>query len=96
MMNNRALPHGAVPDQGPRWRTTTTNGTFDSSRSVNLRNVKLPDFGNTSIGDIKAGLFDSPGCRYEEITSRVWEMDFSVIKDKVTMNNQQNYLLKEP
>ena len=70
LINKRSLPYGAVPFRAAARRTTTTMGSFDSSSSVQLQEVKFPQFANCIIGTVKADVFDSPGCRYDIIVGR--------------------------
>ena len=81
MINTAALPYGAIPDQASyRQFTTTANGSFDSSRSVWLDGIQLPEFVNgRHIKGVIASLFNSPGCRYDIILGR----DFLKAIDKV-------------
>ena len=55
---------GAKPNISNRKRITTTiNGSFDTSLSVQLNDISLPEFVNGRIIDgIEARLFDSPTC----------------------------------
>jgi len=70
LINKPSLPFGATPNEGKAKRTTTTMGSFDSSSTVNLQEVKFPQFGNCIIGNVKAYVFDSPACRYDLIVGR--------------------------
>ena len=54
------FPLGVETTEGTPEQTTTTNGTFRSSESVMLSQVKFPEFCNNNIGDIKVAVFDSP------------------------------------
>ena len=70
MMQTRDLSPGVVPTISPEKRiTTTANGSFDTSKSVELRNIQLPKFvnGRVVVGCVEARLFHSPECRYDII-----------------------------
>ena len=65
MIQARALlPPGVVPYISPERRiTTTTNGSFDTSKSVELRNIQLSEFVNGRVvGGIDAKFFHAPEC----------------------------------
>jgi transposase InsO family protein len=72
MIQQRCLPPGAKPNISNQKRITTTiNGSFDTSLSVQLNDISLPEFVNGRIIDgIEARLFDSPSCRYDIIFGR--------------------------
>ena len=45
-----------------------TNGSFDKSGSVELKNIQLPEFVNgIVVGGVEARLFHSSGCKYDII-----------------------------
>ena len=67
MIKKSCFPFGVETTKGTPKLTTTTNGTFSSSESVMLSQVKFPSFSNNNIGDIKADVFDSPTYRYDLI-----------------------------
>ena len=58
IIEKSCFPFGAETTKGTQKRTTTNNGTFSSSESVMLSQVKPPEFLNKNIGDIKADVFD--------------------------------------
>ena len=70
LINKGSLPFGAIPTRGRAKQTTTTMGSFDSSSTALLEEIKFPQFGNCIIGSIKADVFDSPGSRYDIIVGR--------------------------
>ena len=73
MIQRRALPYGCVPRRSLRKQmTTTANGMFDSSESVSLEHISLPEFVNGRVVDgiAQARLFDSENCRYDIIFGR--------------------------
>ena len=70
LINKGSLPFGAIPTKGRAKQTTTTMGSFDSSSTALLEEIKFPQFGNCIIGSVKADVFDSPGCRYDIIVGR--------------------------
>ena len=70
MIKKSCFPFGVGKTKGTPKRKTTTNGTFSSSESVMLLQVKFPEFSNKNIGDIKADVFDSPTYRYDLIIGR--------------------------
>ena len=67
MVNNQCLPFGTVPDIGASRSTTTTNGTFNTSRTVSIKGIQFPEFANRKIPDFKADVFYYPNCRYDMI-----------------------------
>jgi len=69
LINKPSLPFGATQNKG-KAKHTTTMGSFDSSSTFNLQEVKFPQFGNCIIGNVKADVFDSPACRYDLIVGR--------------------------
>ena len=88
LVNKKCLPFGVVTLKGPSKFTTTTNGTYKSCERVTLQNLKFPEFGNRSIGDVQADLFDVPNCKYDIILGRTelrrMGMSFSFLYDTVT------------
>ena len=64
MVQYRCLPPGATPRTSNEKRITTTiNGSFDTSQSIDLTDISLPEFVNgRTIDGIDARLFDSPTC----------------------------------
>ena len=72
MVQYRCLPPGATPRTSNEKRITTTiNGSFDTSQSIDLTDISLPEFVNgRTINGIDARLFDSPTCRYDIIFGR--------------------------
>ena len=51
--------------------TTTVNGSFDTSKSVELRNIQLPEFVNGRVvGGVEARLFHSTKCWYDIMFGR--------------------------
>ena len=70
MIKKSCFPFGVETTKGTPKKTTTTNGTFSSSESVMLSQVKFPELSNNNIGDIKTDVFDSPTCRYDLIKGR--------------------------
>ena len=59
MINSDALPFGTVPNQAiHKQLTTTACGSFDSSMSVLLEDIQLPEFVNgRHIRGVQASLF---------------------------------------
>jgi len=50
---------------------SSTNGTFDTSRSVLLDEIRLPEFANNRcIKGVQARIFDYPTCQYDIILGR--------------------------
>ena len=72
MIQIRALSPSAVPNISLEKRiTTTSNGSFDTSRSVELRKIQLPEFVNRQVGgDVEARLFHSLEWQYDIIFGR--------------------------
>ena len=72
LLNRRCLPPGACPSRSERRQiTTTASGSFDTSLSVTMRNVKLPEFSNgRRLEFVTSRLFDSPNCQYDIILGR--------------------------
>ena len=70
MINRTCFPFGVDTLKGPLKLTTTTNGTYQTSEIVIIQNLKFPEFGNRSIGDVKADVFYSPNCKYDIILGR--------------------------
>ena len=70
MVNDQCLPFGTVPDIGAFRSTTTTNGTFNTSRTVSSKGIQFPEFANRKIRDFKVDVFHSPNCRYDMIIGR--------------------------
>ena len=72
MLQARTLPPGVVLNISPEKRiTTTANGSFNTSKSVELRNIQLLEFVNGRVvGGLEARLFHSPECRYDIIFGR--------------------------
>ena len=73
MIQRRSLPCGSVPKRSlKKQMTTTANGTFDSSESIALEHITLPEFVNGRVVDgiSDALLFDSPNCQYDIIFGR--------------------------
>ena len=72
MIQNRCLPPGSQPMISKEKKITTTmNGTFDTSLSVNLSDISLPEFVNgRTVDGVEARLFDSETCRYDIIFGR--------------------------
>ena len=64
MVQEKCLPPGEKPNISKTKRITTTiNGSFDTSLSVNLSDISLLEFVNGRMVDgVKARLFDSPTC----------------------------------
>ena len=64
MVQYQCLPPGATPRTSNEKRITTTiNGSFDMSHSINLTDISLSEFVNgRTIDGINARLFDSPTC----------------------------------
>ena len=71
-MNRRVIPPGATPTQSKRKQiTTAASGAFDTSLSVELTNVKLPEFSNgRKIDFVNTRIFDAPNCQYDIILGR--------------------------
>ena len=59
MINRTCFPFGVDTFKGPLKLTSTTNGTYKTSESIVIH-MKFPEFGNRSIGDVKADVFYSP------------------------------------
>ena len=72
MIQNRCLPPGSQPMISKEKKITTTiNGTFDTSLSVNLSDISLPEFfSGRTVDSVEARLFDSETCRYDIIFGR--------------------------
>ena len=73
MIQRRSLPYGSVPRRSlKKQMTTTANGMFDSSESISLEHITLPEFVNGRVVDgiQDARLFDSPNCKYDIIFGR--------------------------
>ena len=72
MIQYRCLPPGATPMISNEKRITTTiNGSFNTSQSIDVKDISLPEFVNgRTIDGINARLFDSPTCRYDIIFGR--------------------------
>ena len=72
MIQNWCLPPGSRPMISKEKKITTTiNGTFDTSLSVNLSDISLPEFVNgRTVDGVEARLFDSHTCRYDIIFGR--------------------------
>jgi hypothetical protein len=72
LLNRRVLPAGACPSRSERKQiTTTASGSFDTSLSVTLKNVKLSEFSNgRRLDHISSRIFDSPTCQYDIILGR--------------------------
>ena len=72
MIQTRALPPSVVPTISTEKRITTiANGSFDTSKSVELRNIQLPEFVyGCVVGGVETRLFHSPECRYDVIFGR--------------------------
>lgn len=60
MINKSSFPYGVEPSIGQPKRTTTTNGTYTVSETVDIEGIQFPEFGRRRIPDIKADVFDSP------------------------------------
>ena len=72
LLNERALPRGATPHVAERKQlTTTASGTFDTSRTVHLTDIRLPEFSNgRRLEGMVCRLFNSPTCQYDIILGR--------------------------
>ena len=70
MVNDQYLTFGTVPDIGASRSTTSTNGTFNTSRTVSIKGIQFLEFANSKIPDFKADVFHSPNCRYDMIIGR--------------------------
>ena len=72
MVQEKCLPPGEKPNISKTKRiTTTTNGSFDTSLSVNLSDISFLEFVNgRTVDGVEARLFDSPTCRYDIIFGR--------------------------
>ena len=72
LINKRALPLGAVPSKSKEKHTTkTASGTIDSSLSVGIRNIELPEFSNgRKIDGRNCCAFDAESCQYDLIMGR--------------------------
>ena len=70
--SNKCLPPGTQPMISKEKKITTTiNGTFDTSLSVNLSDISFPEFVNgQTVDGVEARLFDSHTCRYDIIFGR--------------------------
>ena len=71
LIHSRCLPSGAVPALSAQQRiTTTASGSFDTSRSVVLQDIRLPEFTNHSVIDgVEARVFDADS-RFDLILGR--------------------------
>ena len=72
LINKRAIPRGAVPSKSVRSHiTTTASGSFDTSLTVGLKNIRLPEFSNSRrIEGWNCRIFDSKACQYDIIIGR--------------------------
>ena len=71
LIHSRCLPPGAVPALSANKRVTTTaSGSFDTSRSVFLKDIRLPEFTTHSVIDgVEARVFDADS-RFDLILGR--------------------------
>ena len=69
LINQRAIPRGAVPSKSPKSHiTTTASGSFDTSLTVGLKNIQLPEFSNgRKIEGWNCRIFNSSECQYDII-----------------------------
>ena len=50
---------------------TTSNGSFDTPKSVELHNIQMSEFANIRVvGGVEVRLFYSPECRYDIMFGR--------------------------
>ena len=71
LIHSRCIPPGAVPSLSKKKRiTTTASGSFVTSRSVILKDMRLPEFTNHSVIDaVEARIFDAD-CQFGLILGR--------------------------
>ena len=64
LINKRAIPRGAVPSKSTKSHiTTTASGSFNTSLTVGLKNIRLPEFSNGQrIEGWNCRIFDSLAC----------------------------------
>ena len=72
LINKRAMPKGAVATKSNRSHITTTAlGLFDTSLTVGLKNIRLPEFSNgRKVDGWNCRIFDSSACQYDMIIGR--------------------------
>ena len=67
LINKRCLPFGVVEHKGVSKNIRTIQGSFQSSRSVSLEQIKFPEFGNRTINKIEADVFQANHVNYDII-----------------------------
>ena len=69
LINKRAIPKGAVATKSDRSHiTTTASGSFDTSLTVGVKNIRLPEFSNgRKVEGWNLRIFDSTTCQYDMI-----------------------------
>ena len=69
LINKRAIPQGAVPSKSNKSHiTTTASGSFNTSLTVGLKNIRLHEFSNgRRIEGWNCRIFDSSECQYNMI-----------------------------
>ena len=71
LINHRAVPPGIPIKLGTPQSFTTTQGTYESSKIFQARNIFFPNFCKSrSIPEVQLRLFNSPKSRYDVIISR--------------------------
>ena len=72
LINKRSIPKGAVASRSAKKHTTTTaSGNFDSSLSVGVQDIRLPEFSNVRrIEGWNLRVFNSTACQYDMILGR--------------------------
>ena len=72
LINKRAIPKGAVATKSDRSHiTTTASGSFDTSLTVGVKNIRLPEFSNgRKVEGWNLQIFDSTTCQYDMIIGR--------------------------
>ena len=88
LVNKKCFPFGVVTLKGPPKFSTTTNGTYTTDERVTLQNLKFPEFGNRSIGEVQADVFNSPNYKYDIILGRTelrrMGISFSFVDDTIS------------
>ena len=78
LINERAIPPGVTPKQGPTQQVTTTQGNYSSSEYFDAQEIVFPDFCTTrKIPTLHLRTFSSATSRYDFIVGRdVLQMGF--------------------
>ena len=81
LINKRAIPKGDVPTKSNKSHITTTAlGFFDTSLTIGLKNIRLPEFSNGRKinGWNCCILFNSTACQYNMILGRDFMQHISI------------------